>query len=120
MLFWAAVFRLICAVRRMETARPAESSDGEFTFEPEDKRASDWLNLVLDAPSRFAVVCADVFVLMTITTDSFHESPLAGLFCKYVASLPRGASFRGVRLLSCWPFKAASRRFSLLSIGRFC
>jgi hypothetical protein len=64
----------------METAKPAESSDGETTFEPEDKRASDWLNLALEAPSRLAVCCADVFVLMTITADSFHESPLAGYF----------------------------------------
>jgi len=64
----------------METAKPALSSDGEVTFEPEDKRASDLLNLELDAPSRLAVVCADVLVLMTITADSFHESPLAGYF----------------------------------------
>jgi len=82
----------------METARPAESSEGEITFEPEDKRASDWLNLELEAPSKLAVWAADVFVLMTITADSFHESPLAGVF--YVTSLPRGASFEwGVRLL---------------------
>jgi hypothetical protein len=72
--------RPICAVKRIETAKPAESSDGETTFEPEDKRASDWLNLLLDMPSKLAVVCADVLVLMTITADSFHESPLAG-FC---------------------------------------
>src|SRR5581483_4686963 len=93
MLFWAAVLRPICAVKRMETAKPAESSEGEFTFEPEDRRASDWLNFELDMLNRVAVVCADVLVLMTITADSFHESPLAGFFCNYVTSLPRGASF---------------------------
>jgi hypothetical protein len=80
MLFMAAVLRPICAVKRIETAKPALSSDGEVTFEPEDKRASDLLNLELEAPSRLAVVCADVLVLMTITADSFHESPLAGYF----------------------------------------
>jgi hypothetical protein len=63
----------------METANPAESSEGEITFEPEDKRASDLLRFELDVPSKLAVCCADVLVLMTITADSFHESPLAGL-----------------------------------------
>src|SRR5438477_12536112 len=94
MLFWAAVLRPICAVRFIETARPALSSDGETTFEPEDRRASDLLNIALELPSKLAVVCADVLVLMTITADSFHESPLAG-FSNCVTSLPRGASFVG-------------------------
>jgi hypothetical protein len=74
----AAELRPIWAVKFIETAKPALSSAGETTFEPEDKRASEALNLELDCPSNCAVACADVLVLMTITADSFHESPLAG------------------------------------------
>jgi hypothetical protein len=50
-LFIAAVLRPIWAVKFIETARPALSSAGEFTFEPEDKRASEALNIELDLPS---------------------------------------------------------------------
>jgi hypothetical protein len=58
----------------METARPALSSAGEVIFEPEDNRANDWLNIVLDWLSKVALDSADVFVLITIT-NSFLESP---------------------------------------------
>src|SRR5215212_2871382 len=71
----AALMRLICASKRVETARPAASSSGETIFEPEDKRASDLLSIEEDSASKRELACADVFVLITILTDSFHESP---------------------------------------------
>ena len=77
MLFDAAVFRLICAERFMDTAKPALSSAGEVILEPEDRRASDLLNKLLDWLNKVAVVCADMFVLITIT-NSFRESPRQG------------------------------------------
>jgi hypothetical protein len=61
----------------MDTAKPALSSAGEVIFEPEDKRASDLLNMALDWLNKVAVVCADMFVLITIT-NSFRESPRQG------------------------------------------
>src|SRR5258708_19608123 len=71
--------RLICASKRKETARPAASSSGDVIFEPEDRRASDFANMLCDAARLRAPVCADMFVLITIT-NSFLESPLAGSF----------------------------------------
>jgi hypothetical protein len=47
-LLAAAVLRPIWAVNCIETAKPALSSDGEVIFDPEDKRASEALNLALD------------------------------------------------------------------------
>jgi len=77
MMFDAAVFSPYSATKFIETAKPALSSAGEVIFEPEDKRASDWLNMELDWASNVAVDCADMFVLITIT-NSFRESPREG------------------------------------------
>jgi hypothetical protein len=65
-LFEAAVLSPISATKFIETASPALSSAGEVIFEPEDKRASDMLKAELDCSSKEAVVCADMFVLITI------------------------------------------------------
>jgi len=62
-LLFAALTRAICASSFIETARPALSSDGEVIFEPEDRRASDWLNLVLDSPSSCDACSDDVLCL---------------------------------------------------------
>src|SRR3954471_21076676 len=62
----AAPMRLICASKRVETARPAASSSGETILEPEDKRASDLASIEEDSPSKRALLWADVFVLITI------------------------------------------------------
>jgi hypothetical protein len=40
--------RAIWALSFIETAKPALSSAGETIFDPDDKRASDWLNMALD------------------------------------------------------------------------
>jgi hypothetical protein len=74
---WAAPVRAICAPNFMDTARPALSSDGLTIFDPDDRRASDWLKFMLFCESWLDAFSADMLVLMTIT-DSFHESPLAG------------------------------------------
>ena len=66
-LLLAALVRLICASKRMDTARPAASSSGEVIFEPEDKRASDLDNIEDDSSSKRALLEADTFVLITIT-----------------------------------------------------
>jgi len=58
----------------METARPALSSAGEVTFEPDDKRARDLLSIEEDCMSRFALLCADRLVLMTIITLSVSRT----------------------------------------------
>ncbi len=47
-------------------------------FEPEERRASDLLNAVLDADSRLALLCADTFVLMTILLTPSMSHPLRG------------------------------------------
>ncbi len=56
---------------------PAASSSGETIFDPEDKRASDLDSIELDSASSLELCCADVFVLMTITTPSVSH-PLRG------------------------------------------
>jgi hypothetical protein len=56
----------ICSVRFIDTASPALSSAGEFTFDPEDSSSSDLLNAALDFSSNDAVCSADVFVFITI------------------------------------------------------
>jgi len=61
----------------MDTAKPALSSAGEVIFEPEDKRARDLLNSELDWLSSCALVCADMFVFITILTPSLSH-PLRG------------------------------------------
>jgi hypothetical protein len=58
----------------METASPAASSSGLTSFDPDDKRAKDLDSRLVDSESKRALLCAEVFVLMTIT-DSFRESP---------------------------------------------
>src|SRR5271169_5482171 len=78
MLFEAAVTRPICAVNCTDTARPALSSAGEVIFEPEDKRASDWLNIELDCANRLADVCADMFVFMIILLTPSLSHPFRG------------------------------------------
>jgi len=78
MLFDAAVFSPSCETKFIETAKPALSSAGEVIFEPEDKRASDWLNMALDWASNVAVDCADVFVFITIITLSVSR-PVKGI-----------------------------------------
>src|SRR5258707_8833632 len=103
----AADVRLICASKRKETARPAASSSGDTIFEPEDKRASDLASMLCDAARLRAPVCADMFVLITIT-NSFLESPLAGSFvarhpCRVVSFNLRPHRFPH------WPFVAANR-----------
>src|SRR6185436_10008822 len=80
----------------METARPATSSSGETILEPEDKRASDLLNSALDSDSNRALVCADMFVLMTILTPSMSH-PLRGIFLRDIPAARR--TFEGVHLL---------------------
>src|SRR5687767_12313627 len=62
----AAEMRLICASKRVETAKPAASSSGETILEPEDKRASDLANIAEDSPSKRALLWAEIFVLITI------------------------------------------------------
>src|SRR5581483_1601259 len=66
-LLVAPSMRDISAVNFIETAKPALSSAGEVIFEPEDKRASDWLNMVDECSNSEALLCADRLVLMTIT-----------------------------------------------------
>src|SRR5204862_4656337 len=68
-LLLVAEMRLICASKRVATARPAASSSGETIFEPEDKRASDLASIAEDSPSKRALLWADVFVLITILAD---------------------------------------------------
>src|SRR3954471_14364940 len=65
-LLLAAEMRLICASKRVETAKPAASSSGETIFEPEDKRDSDLASIEEDSDSKRELACADVFVLITI------------------------------------------------------
>src|SRR5204862_4759096 len=65
-LLLVAEMRLICASKRVETAKPAASSSGETIFEPEDKRASDLANIAEDSPSNRALLWAEIFVLITI------------------------------------------------------
>ena len=52
--------RAIWAVKFIETARPALSSAGELIFEPEDKRARDWLRLLEDCISSVALLSAPI------------------------------------------------------------
>jgi hypothetical protein len=54
-LFVAPSMRDICAVNFIETASPALSSAGEVIFEPEDKRARDWLSIWEDPMSSWAL-----------------------------------------------------------------
>src|SRR5688572_5996819 len=75
-LVLVAPIRLICASKRMETARPAASSSAEMIFEPEDKRASDLLSIEEDSESKRALLCAEMLVLMTI--QSFRRLPSRG------------------------------------------
>src|ERR1039457_923891 len=72
-LLEAPSMRAIWAFSFIETASPALSSAGEVIREPEDNRASDWLNMEEECMSRVALLCADRFVLMTITL--IRESP---------------------------------------------
>src|ERR1700750_1460718 len=76
-LFVAASTREIWAVNFIETAKPALSAAGEVIFDPEDRRESDWLNLLEDCIRSAEAFCACRFVLMTITY-SFLESPPEG------------------------------------------
>jgi hypothetical protein len=78
MLFDAAVFSPCWATRLIETAKPALSSDGELTFEPDDNWASELLNIELDFARYWAVDCADRFVLITIYTLSVSR-PVKGI-----------------------------------------
>jgi hypothetical protein len=50
----------------IETASPAASSAGELIFDPDESRASECERRCEEAPSKFAVDCAIMFVLMTI------------------------------------------------------
>src|SRR5690349_567638 len=61
-----ALIRLICASKRIDTAKPAASSSGETIFDPDDKRARDLDNMELDSESRRELLCAEMFVLITI------------------------------------------------------
>jgi hypothetical protein len=72
----------------METASPAESSAGEVILEPDESRARDLLNALLDWPSNNAEFDAETFVLMTILTPSMSHL-LRGDFY-LTASLPFG------------------------------
>ena len=106
-LFDAASMRAICAFNFIETAKPALSSAGEVIFEPDDNRASDWLNLVEDCMSSVALPCADRFVLITIT-NSFRESPREGhLIC--ATSMSRVLQLKGETPFSPPAFLAAGR-----------
>jgi hypothetical protein len=58
-------------------------------FEPEDRRASDLLNAVLDSESNRALLCADMFVLMTILTPSMSH-PLRGFVLRDIPAARRG------------------------------
>jgi hypothetical protein len=78
-LLLAASMRAIYAFNFIDTARPALSSAGEVIFEPDERRARDLLNMLLDALSNVALDCADVFVLMTILTPSMSH-PLRGFY----------------------------------------
>jgi hypothetical protein len=86
-------------------------------FEPEDKRASDALNLELDCPSNCAVVNADVFVFITILLTPSMSHPLRGVFY-YTASLPWGGSFPGrPPVIPFWPLMVASTIYPRFRIG---
>src|SRR5487761_2352920 len=78
MLPFAALVRAIWAVNFIDTAKPSASSAGETILEPEDRRAMDMFNRLVELANSRALFKAATFVLMTIL-DSFHESPLAGL-----------------------------------------
>ena len=54
------------ATKLIETARPALSSDGEVTFDPEDNCANEVDNIDVDCARYCAVDSADRFVLITI------------------------------------------------------
>src|SRR6187401_2496619 len=75
-LVFVAEMRLICASKRIDTARPAASSSGDTIFEPEDKRASDLLSIEEDSESKRALLCAEMLVLITI--QSFRRLPSNG------------------------------------------
>ena len=80
-LFVAASMRDNCAFNFIETANPALSSAGEVIFDPEDRRASDWLKLVEDCIRSVDAFCACRFVLMTITTLSVSRPGRGILIC---------------------------------------
>ncbi|MFO1475823.1 MAG: hypothetical protein U1F98_04125 [Verrucomicrobiota bacterium] len=108
-LFDAASMRDICAFNFIETARPALSSAGEVIFEPEDSLARDLLNSELEAPSKPALVCADMFVLMTILTPSMSH-PCGDLMLHGISAV-RWAITQAPTCVSFRLFAAARRRF---------
>ncbi len=55
-LLFAALMRLICASKRVDTAKPAASSSGETILDPEERRASDFDSMLEDSLSRRALV----------------------------------------------------------------
>jgi len=50
----AAEVRLSCAPKRIETPRPAGSSPGERSFDPEESRARDFVSSSEDSSNRLA------------------------------------------------------------------
>ncbi len=84
----AALVWLICALRLMDSAMPAGSSEGETIFEPEDRRANDSFKLLVDRLRLFAAVWAAMFVLITILTLSVSY-PLRGFYCHDIPVVER-------------------------------
>jgi hypothetical protein len=70
-LSFAAWMRLTWASNFSDTAVPAASSAGEFSFYPEDNRASDFCNDVVDSLRIREAIAADGLVLMTTIFNSF-------------------------------------------------
>src|SRR5437764_232940 len=78
-LLIAAELRLMPAVNRIETAKPAASSSGETIFEPDERRARDLASMLEDSESKRALLKAEMFVLITITASVSgpKEGPLS-------------------------------------------
>jgi hypothetical protein len=78
----------------MDTANPALSSEGEVIFDPDERRWSDCASMFDECIKSVEVLCAWRFVLITITTYSFRESPREGHF--YLRNIHvAGVSFNG-------------------------
>jgi hypothetical protein len=91
----------------MDTARPALSSAGEVIFEPEDKRARDWLSILEDCMSSWALFSAAKFVFITITL-SVSRPRWGALILRGV--LATDEPFHGrLIVLPSQPFLAADR-----------
>src|SRR6202041_864181 len=107
----AAPTWLICALRLMDSAKPAGLSDAFTSCEPEESRESDSFSILVELLRLLALLSAALFVLIIIT-NSFLESPLAGSSasrhpCHVVDFSP------GIHRFPDWLFVAANRHCRL-------